>query len=78
MTETAAGHQDSFPPSAEFAAAANADAALYQRGETDRDGFWAEQANRLHWHKPFTEVLDWTDAPVARWFGDGELNVSYN
>ncbi|MFI7527387.1 acetate--CoA ligase [Nocardia salmonicida] len=78
MTETAAGHQDSFPPSAEFAAAANADAALYQRGETDRDGFWAEQANRLHWHKPFTEVLDWADAPVARWFGDGELNVSYN
>ncbi|MGW0639734.1 acetate--CoA ligase [Nocardia salmonicida] len=78
MTETAAGHQDSFPPSAEFAAAANADAALYQRGETDRDGFWAEQANRLHWHKPFAEVLDWTDAPVARWFGDGELNVSYN
>ncbi|MFF5031456.1 acetate--CoA ligase [Nocardia salmonicida] len=78
MTETAAGHQDSFPPSAEFAAAANADAALYQRGETDRDGFWAAQANRLHWHKPFTEVLDWTDAPVARWFGDGELNVSYN
>ncbi|WP_194825537.1 acetate--CoA ligase [Nocardia sp. XZ_19_231] len=78
MTETAAGQQDSFPPSAEFAAAANADAALYQRGETDRDGFWAEQANRLHWHKPFTEVLDWADAPVARWFGDGELNVSYN
>ncbi|MFG1768709.1 acetate--CoA ligase [Nocardia salmonicida] len=78
MTETAAGQQDSFPPSAEFAAVANADAALYQRGETDRDGFWAEQANRLHWHKPFTEVLDWADAPVARWFGDGELNVSYN
>ncbi|MEU4459256.1 acetate--CoA ligase [Nocardia fluminea] len=78
MTETAAGHQDSFPPSAEFAAAANADATLYDRGETDRDGFWAEQANRLHWHKPFTEVLDWTDAPVARWFGDGELNVAYN
>ncbi len=78
MTETAAGHQDSYPPSAEFAAAANADATRYARGETDRDGFWAEQANRLHWHKPFTEVLDWTDAPVARWFGDGELNVAYN
>ncbi|WP_410871844.1 acetate--CoA ligase [Nocardia sp. A7] len=78
MTETAAGHQDSFPPSAEFAAAANADATLYARGETDRDGFWAEQANRLHWHKPFTEVLDWSAAPVARWFGDGELNVAYN
>ncbi|UGT52929.1 acetate--CoA ligase [Nocardia asteroides] len=78
MTETAAGHQDSYPPSAEFAASANADAALYARGETDRDGFWAEQANRLHWHTPFTQVLDWSDAPVARWFADGELNVAYN
>ncbi|MFF2086668.1 acetate--CoA ligase [Nocardia sp. NPDC058176] len=78
MTETAAGHQDSYPPSPGFAATANAGAALYDRGETDRDGFWAEQANRLHWHKPFTEVLDWSGAPVARWFGDGELNVAYN
>ncbi|APE32878.1 acetate--CoA ligase [Nocardia mangyaensis] len=78
MTETAAGHQDSYPPSTEFAAAANAGAALYDRGETDRGGFWAEQANRLHWHKPFSEVLDWSAAPVARWFGDGELNVAYN
>ncbi|MFE6923998.1 acetate--CoA ligase [Nocardia sp. NPDC057663] len=78
MTETAAGHQDSYPPSAEFAASANAGAALYDRGETDRDGFWTAQANRLHWHKPFTQVLDWSDAPVARWFADGELNVAYN
>ncbi|MFC4123580.1 acetate--CoA ligase [Nocardia rhizosphaerae] len=68
----------SYPPAAEFAAAANAGADLYERGETDRDGFWAEQAARLHWHKPFARVLDWSDAPVARWFADGELNVAYN
>ncbi|MFD6220197.1 acetate--CoA ligase [Nocardia asteroides] len=78
MTETAAGHQDSYPPSAEFVAQANAGAALYERGVADRDGFWAEQANRLHWHTPFTQVLDWSEAPVARWFADGELNVAYN
>ncbi|WP_067977576.1 acetate--CoA ligase [Nocardia caishijiensis] len=78
MTETAAGHQDSFPPSAEFAAAANAGAELYERADADREGFWAEQARRLHWHTPFTQVLDWDDAPVARWFADGELNVAYN
>ncbi|TDP39293.1 acetate--CoA ligase, partial [Nocardia ignorata] len=78
MTETAAGHQDSYPPSAEFAAAANAGAELYERADADREGFWAEQARRLHWHTPFTQVLDWDDAPVARWFADGELNISYN
>ncbi|MGW5318744.1 AMP-binding protein, partial [Nocardia thailandica] len=78
MTEPAAGHQDSYPPAPAFAAAANADASLYARADADREGFWAEQARRLHWHTPFTQVLDWSDAPVAKWFADGELNVAYN
>src|SRR3989454_2210164 len=30
------------------------------------------------WHKPFTRVLDESDAPFFRWFDDGELNASYN
>ncbi|WP_067531579.1 acetate--CoA ligase [Nocardia crassostreae] len=77
MTETA-DHLDAYPPSAEFAASANADASLYDRAAADRDAFWAEQARRLHWHQPFTQVLDWSDAPVARWFADGKLNVAYN
>ncbi|MGW4329602.1 acetyl-coenzyme A synthetase N-terminal domain-containing protein, partial [Nocardia sp. NPDC004573] len=47
-----------YPPTAEFAAQANADAALYERAAADRDAFWAEQAGRLHWHEPFTRVLD--------------------
>jgi len=46
---------------------------------TDRLAFWAEQARSLlTWHTDFTEVLDWSSAPVARWFDDGELNVAYN
>ena len=32
----------------------------------------------LHWHKPFTQVLDWSNPPFAKWFADGELNVAYN
>uniref|UniRef100_UPI002455764C acetyl-coenzyme A synthetase N-terminal domain-containing protein n=1 Tax=Nocardia neocaledoniensis TaxID=236511 RepID=UPI002455764C len=71
-------HASSYAPAAAFVAQANADASLAERAQTDRDGFWAEQANRLHWHTPFTQVLDWSDAPVARWFADGELNVAYN
>ncbi|MVU79508.1 acetate--CoA ligase [Nocardia sp. ET3-3] len=79
MTETsAADHLDAYPPSTEFAAAANGDASLYARAQADRDGFWAEQAKRLHWHQPFTQVLDWDDAPFAKWFADGKLNVAYN
>ena len=68
-----------FRPSPEFAAQAVADAGLYQRAADDRLGFWAEQARELlTWQKPFTEVLDWTNPPFARWFGDGELNVAVN
>ncbi|MCV7167086.1 acetyl-coenzyme A synthetase N-terminal domain-containing protein, partial [Mycobacterium stomatepiae] len=51
-----------YPPSAEFAAQANAGPELYRAAESDRLGFWAEQANRLSWATPFTEVLDYADA----------------
>ncbi|MFJ4656375.1 acetate--CoA ligase [Nocardia sp. NPDC088792] len=78
MTETTADHLDAYPPSAEFAAAANGDASLYDRAASDREAFWAEQAQRLHWAEPWTRVLDWDDAPFAKWFVDGKLNVAYN
>ncbi|MEF2976221.1 acetate--CoA ligase [Subtercola sp. YIM 133946] len=67
-----------FPPSEEFAARANVTAEAYGRASADPDGFWREQALRLDWAKPFTEVLDWSDPPNARWFADGRLNVAYN
>ncbi|GIT80937.1 acetyl-coenzyme A synthetase [Leifsonia sp. LS1] len=68
-----------FSPSEEFAAHAVATADLYERAADDRLGFWADQSrDLLHWHKPFTKTLDWTNPPFAKWFDDGELNVAYN
>jgi len=67
-----------FPPLASFAAHANATADEYAKAAADRLGYWADQARRLDWHTPFTEVLDWSDAPVARWFYDGTLNACDN
>ncbi|UJP39959.1 acetate--CoA ligase [Cellulomonas palmilytica] len=68
-----------FPPSAEFAAQANASADLYSWANADRPAFWAEQARELlTWSTPFEQALDWSDAPVARWFADGRLNAAYN
>ncbi|MBF6226907.1 hypothetical protein IU470_17570, partial [Nocardia abscessus] len=54
MTSATTDDRDTtaYPPTAEFAAAANADAGLYERAAADRDAFWAEQAGRLHWHEP--------------------------
>jgi acetyl-CoA synthetase len=67
-----------FAPSPEFAAQANATPQLYTDADTDRDTFWATQARHLHWHTPFTQVLDWTNKPHATWFADGKLNIAYN
>ncbi|SDL12452.1 acetyl-CoA synthetase [Lentzea albidocapillata subsp. violacea] len=67
-----------FPPSDEFAAQANAQPALYEEAKADREAFWAKQAERLHWDTPWNQVLDWSDAPFAKWFVGGKLNVAYN
>ncbi|GAA1073214.1 acetate--CoA ligase [Pseudonocardia alni] len=66
-----------FPPSEEFASQANATADWYDRADSDREGFWAEQADRLHWTTKWDTVLDW-EPPFAKWFVGGELNVAYN
>ena len=73
----------SFPPPAAFAKQANISNADFQsmNAEAERDyaGFWARLAREnLHWHKPFTQTLDESNAPFYRWFHDGQLNVSYN
>ncbi len=67
-----------FPPSEEFAAQANAGPDMYAEADRDRLAFWAAQAERLDWDTPWTQVLDWSKAPFARWFVDGKLNVAYN
>ncbi|MBW9214845.1 acetate--CoA ligase [Mumia sp. zg.B53] len=67
-----------FEPPAELAADANVTAQTYDLAAEDRLAFWADAARRLDWEKPFTEVLDWSNPPFAKWFADGTLNASYN
>ncbi|MFH9870345.1 acetate--CoA ligase [Streptomyces lydicus] len=67
-----------FAPPSDLAAHANVTAAAYEEAAADRLGFWAEQARRLTWHTEPTQTLDWSNAPFAKWFADGKLNVAYN
>jgi acetyl-CoA synthetase len=68
-----------FAPPADFARTAVAGPDLAGRAAADRLGFWADQAReRLTWDRVPTETLDWSNAPFARWFADGTLNVAYN
>ena len=52
---------------------------LVAEAEKDYEGYWANHARTLlDWKKPFTQVLDESNAPFFRWFADGVLNASYN
>ena len=53
--------------------------ALRAEAVNDEQNFWGKHAReQLSWHKPFTKVLDETNAPFYTWFEDGDMNVSYN
>src|SRR5712671_6182188 len=51
---------------------------FHRRSIEDREGFWAEQAKLVHWHRPFGRVLDYSRPPFARWFVGGETNLCHN
>jgi len=69
----------SFAPSKEFSNQAIATAASYEAASADRLAYWADQArNVLTWVTDFTQTLDWSQAPVAKWFVGGKLNAAYN
>jgi acetyl-CoA synthetase len=67
-----------FEPPADLAAHANVSADAYDRAAADREGFWAEQAERLDWGTKWDRVLDWDDPPFAKWFVGGTINAAYN
>ncbi len=66
-----------FPPTAEFAAQANAKAELYDQAELDRLAFWDVQAKQLSWQTPWNKTLEW-NSPYAKWFVGGKINASVN
>ncbi len=71
------------PPAALVAAARVSGMPAYQalvdEAERDYEGYWARLAREfVSWKKPFTQVLDSSNAPFFKWFEDGTLNVSYN
>ena len=71
-----------FPPGPEFTAHAHVKGiAEYERlcAEADRDpeAFWAGIAGELDWFRKWDKVLEW-EAPWARWFIGGKINISHN
>jgi acetyl-CoA synthetase len=54
---------------------------MYARSVSDNEGFWADEAARIDWIKPFSIVKDVSFAKEdlhIRWYEDGTLNACYN
>lgn len=71
-----------FQPSPEFSQEAHVKSLeeyeqLYRQAEEDPEKFWGEIAGQLHWFRRWDRVLDW-EAPWAKWFVGGQINLSYN
>ncbi len=49
-----------------------------RRALDQRESFWAEQAEAIHWEKPFQRVCDFSNPPFVKWFVGGETNLCYN
>jgi acetyl-CoA synthetase len=55
--------------------------AMYDRSLADPNGFWAEEAKRIHWFRHFTKVKNTSFDPhdvSIKWFEDGTTNAAYN
>ncbi len=71
-----------FSPNADFAANAHIKGleeyeAIRREAAADPEGFWAKQAEELHWFTKWKKTLEW-ELPFAKWFVGGTLNVAYN
>jgi acetyl-CoA synthetase len=67
-----------FEPPEDLAANANVKADAYDEADADRLAFWETAAERLSWDTRWDQVLDWDDAPFAKWYVGGKINAAYN
>ncbi len=51
---------------------------LAGRAQRDLEGFWAAEANELHWFSHWDRVLDDRNKPFYKWFVGGKTNIVYN
>jgi propionyl-CoA synthetase len=51
---------------------------FYRQSIEQPQQFWAEEAKRIDWHAPFSNVLDYSRPPFARWFIGGTTNLCHN
>lgn len=53
------------------------DESIYAEAKADPEGFWARQAEELHWFKHWDKAYEFAPQNY-KWFVGGKLNLSYN
>ena len=51
---------------------------FHRRSIENRDEFWGEQAQLIHWNTPPQQICDFSNPPFVKWFKGGETNLCYN
>lgn len=51
---------------------------FHRRSIHEADPFWAEQAKLIDWQTPWTNVLDYSNPPHAKWFVGARTNICHN
>lgn len=51
---------------------------FHENSIRDPKSFWSEQAKLVDWHQPFSQVLDYSKPPFAKWFVGGQTNLCHN
>ena len=83
LIESILNESRSFAPSKDFVGRANIDKEkaeeLNKQALKSHTEYWARLAkDQLQWFRPFSNILDESNAPNYEWFNDGEINASYN
>jgi propionyl-CoA synthetase len=53
-------------------------AEFHRRSLTERDSFWAEQAQLVDWKTQPQQICDYSNPPFAKWFVGGTTNLCHN
>ncbi len=88
-TDRVMNEQRVFSPTKAVVEDANIMAYMQTKGFTDynefyswtlanREEFWSDMAQQLHWFKPWNSVFEWTNKPFFKWFDGGTTNITYN
>ncbi|XP_026554927.1 acyl-CoA synthetase short-chain family member 3, mitochondrial [Pseudonaja textilis] len=51
---------------------------VFKRSVDEPDQLWAEAAQGITWHKPWTKTMERKEPFSTSWFVGGELNICYN